>query len=136
MSENGNINELIILRVEQAKETIREVEILIEKQLFRVAINRIYYGMFYMLLALALKNKFKTSKHIQLIGWFNKTFIKAGLIDIKYGYIIHQAFDERTDSDYGIFTHFTNEEVEKRFIEMKDFISALETFINKKISIQ
>ncbi len=68
--------ELIKYRIEQAKEAILEVEILIEKNLLKIAINRIYYGMFYILLALALKNRFKTSKHNQLIGWFNKEFVK------------------------------------------------------------
>ena len=29
-----------------------------------------------MVTALAIKNKFETSKHQQLLGWFNKTFIK------------------------------------------------------------
>jgi uncharacterized protein (UPF0332 family) len=54
-----NQNELIKYRIEQAKEAISEVEILIEKNLLTLSINRIYYGMFYMLLALALKRDLK-----------------------------------------------------------------------------
>ena len=76
MIKDDDREALIKYRIEQANEAIREVEILMKNDLLKVAVNRIYYGMFYMLTALALKHKFKTSKHQQLIGWFNKNFIK------------------------------------------------------------
>lgn len=132
MTDDFDINALIKLRIEQASDTVKEVEVLINDKLYRVAINRIYYGMFYILLALALRYNFKTSKHAQLIGWFNKTFIKEGLLPQKYGKIIRDAFEQRINSDYGTFIEFSKEEVEKRFDEMKDFIFVLEKFINKK----
>lgn len=66
---------LIDYRIYQAFETINEVEFQIENNFYVIAVNRIYYGMFYMLLALALKEGYKTSKHSQLLGWFNKEFV-------------------------------------------------------------
>ena len=47
-------NELIKYRLQQARETIEVVEILIMNEKYPAAINRIYYGIFYTLLALAL----------------------------------------------------------------------------------
>ena len=79
--ENDDRENLIKYRLEQAKETISDVSLLIENNRLRSAVNRIYYGMFYSLLALGLANQFETSKHVQLIGWFNKNFIHQGLID-------------------------------------------------------
>lgn len=76
--------ELIALRLHQAKETIDDVTFLIHNKRLVIAVNRIYYGMFYALLALALHYDFKTSKHAQLIGWFNKEFIKTEKIEIRY----------------------------------------------------
>ncbi|WP_372935003.1 hypothetical protein [Mariniphaga sediminis] len=46
--------DLINYRIQQANETIKEVEFQIENNFLVIAVNRIYYGMFYMLLALAL----------------------------------------------------------------------------------
>ncbi|MCK4662861.1 MAG: HEPN domain-containing protein [Bacteroidales bacterium] len=123
------IQKLITYRVEQALETINEVEIQIENNFFSTAINRIYYGMFYLLLALSLKNNFKTSKHNQLIGWFNKEFIKTGKVEKKFGRIIHKAFEDRSDGDYGIYITFEKEEVLQRFEEMKEFISQIKKLI-------
>lgn len=76
MDQDDKIN-IINYRIEQAHKTICEVDVLLKNNLLTIAVNRIYYGMFYMILALALKHEFKTSKHQQLIGWFNKSFIKT-----------------------------------------------------------
>ena len=121
---------LIKYRTEQANEAIKEVEILLKNDLLKVAVNRIYYGMFYILNALALKHKFKTSKHHQLIGWFNKTFIKDKKINPKYGDIIRRSFSSRTDSDYGVAVKFEKSEVEKLYEEMKEFISTIEKHLS------
>ncbi|HEC44218.1 MAG TPA: hypothetical protein ENI20_15460 [Bacteroides sp.] len=67
--------------------------------------------MFYMLLALALKQGFKTSKYQQLIGWFNRNFIKPGKIDMTFGKIINDAFENRSGSDYGVFVEFSEKDV-------------------------
>ena len=75
---------LIEHRILKATNTIDDVEFLIKNKKFTLATNRIYYGMFYLLSALSLKYNFSTSKHQQLIGWFNKEFIASGKIETKY----------------------------------------------------
>jgi uncharacterized protein (UPF0332 family) len=55
--------ELINYRLNEAKDTIKDVILLMEHDRLKAAINRIYYGMFYALLALGLKYDFETSKH-------------------------------------------------------------------------
>jgi len=127
--DEKNRSDLIQYRLEEARETITDVELLINNKRNRAAINRIYYGMFYALLALGVKYQFETSKHLQLIGWFNKTFIHEGLIDTKYGKIINKAFNRRTKGDYDSYIEFTSETVLEMFVEMKDFIMAIEDFL-------
>lgn len=129
ISENDRL-EIIEYRINQSKEVIAEVEKLITSGLLKVAVNRIYYGMFYILNAMALKYGFQTSKHLQLIGWLNKDFIKPGLIDKKYGEILRNAFKNRTDGDYAPFIEFTKNDVIEMFSEMKDFIYFIESFIH------
>jgi len=88
--------------------------------------------MFYSLLALAIQYDFKTSKHAQLIGWFNKEFIKNKLIESRYSKIIQNVFQARTDGDYGVFTNFSTEETLVRFEEMKEFLDEIEQFLNSE----
>jgi len=123
-------NNLISYRLDEAFESIEDVRLLIEHERLRSAVNRIYYGMFYSLLALGLANNYETSKHTQLIGWFNKEFIHSGLIDPKFGKIINKAYNRRTKGDYDIFIDFDKEVIAEMFGEMQDFIKKIKEFIN------
>jgi uncharacterized protein (UPF0332 family) len=122
---------LIKYRIEEAHEAIGDAELSLKNNKLKMAVNRIYYGMFYILSALALKHKFKTSKHQGLIAWFNKNFIKDKKIDRKYGTIIRDAFNTRSEGDYGFFIKFVKSDVEKMFEDMKDFITTIESFIKE-----
>jgi len=118
-------NELIKFRMQQAEECIGEVKFLIENRKYKIAVNRIYYGMFYSLLALALKYRFESSKHSQLIGWFNKNFIHTGIMEIKYGKMINKAFTLRNESDYEPFIEYEEQEVMELFVKMKEFVNSV-----------
>jgi len=128
-SEKG---ELIKYRLQEAKDTIEDVKLLIDNDRLRASVNRIYYGMFYSLLALGIAYDYETSKHQQLIGWFNKNFIHEGLIDSKFGRIINKASNRRTKGDYESFVEFEKAIVIEMFEEMKEFISEINRYLSSK----
>jgi len=128
--EDDKRQAIIVYRIEQAKGLIKEIESLINSGSLLFAVNRIYYGMFYMVTALAIKYKYETSKHQQLLGWFNKTFIKDEIIERKYGEYIRKAYKNRITGDYDTFIEFNKDEVFEMFTELKDFINVLDNFIN------
>lgn len=128
--------ELVMYRLEEAKETIADVQLLIDNDRFRAAVNRIYYGMFYSLLALGLTYQFETSKHQQLLGWFNKNFIHSGLIDARFGKIINKASNRRTQGDYESFVEFDKTIILELFQDMKEFIAEIEKFLNQKMPLK
>ncbi len=130
MISNSDREILIQYRLDQAKQAIGEVSKLIEMDLLNVAVNRIYYGIFYCLTALALKYEFSSSKHGQLIGWFNQTFIKTRQIDVKYGKIIRDAYKNRSDGDYAPFITFSKEDVQDMHADMIDFIERINSFLS------
>lgn len=121
---------LIQYRLNQSRQTIGEVSKLIESDLLNIAVNRIYYGIFYSLTALALKYEYESSKHYQLMGWFNQSFIKPGLIEIKYGKILRNAFKNRSDGDYAPFIRFEKDDVLEMQSDMVDFIERIESFLS------
>jgi uncharacterized protein (UPF0332 family) len=120
---------LINYRLLQAKDTIELAIFLKDSGKLVVAVNRIYYGMYYALTALALKHKFETSKHGQLIGWYNKEFVSKDLTDKKHGMILRNAFQNRTKGDYDAFINFTVTEVDLLLEDMKLFITDIERLI-------
>lgn len=129
MIDQKSRDELIKYRLQQANETIELVKFLIDSDKYEIAVNRIYYGMYYSLTALALKNEFNTSKHLQLIGWFNKEFISSGILEKKYGRILRLAFQYRTKGDYDAYVTFEKDEVINIYIEMIDFIKEISNLL-------
>ena len=118
-----NKNELIEYRLERAFQTAKEAKSALDAGHLFSAENRIYYACFYSVTALALSKDFITSKHKQLISWFNYNFIKTGIIPIKYGQILKNAFAKRQESDYDDYVSFELEEVESDYNDMLEFIN-------------
>ena len=95
MINESDRNSLVKYRIKQAKETIELAKFLIDSNRLTVAVNRIYYGLYYSITALAIKNQFETSKHAQLIGWFNKDYIATDIVDKRFGKIGRASCRER-----------------------------------------
>jgi uncharacterized protein (UPF0332 family) len=132
MTLNDEDRELLINNyLEKSRTTIKKVEFLIDNNEYQLAVNRIYYGIYYSLSALAIKHQYSTSKHAQLIGWFNRTFVKAGAIGKEFSKIIRKAFENRMEGDYNVFADFSKEEVEQSLKEMKIVIQALGKLIKE-----
>jgi uncharacterized protein (UPF0332 family) len=131
MIDDKDRDALVEYRLQQAVETIELARFLLSNNKLTIAVNRIYYGMYYALTALALDNKYETSKHGQLIGWFNKEFIATEKLDAKYGKILRNAFRNRTKGDYDAFVNFTDAEVKQMLKEMELFIEQLKNQLTK-----
>lgn len=129
----NNLQVLIEYRIQQARQTSKEVKTLIDKGFFTLAINRIYFVMFYALQALALKHDFNTLKYTELREWFNNNFVRPGKVDRFYGKILHNAYEDKTEGDYGLFVTFEKEEVLKKSQDMKIFITEIEKLIGDKV---
>ncbi len=121
--------ELIRYNIEKSHQAIDDVKFLIENNKLHLAINRIYFGTFYILSALALKHKFATRKHKELIGWFNRNFIKNKVVEKKISKIIRLSFELRSEADYDVTAIFSKEEVENYFIDMKEVITSVEKLL-------
>jgi len=129
MIDDDSRAQLIAYRVEQAKLTALEAEFLLNNDMLRGSMNRIYYSMFYMLQALSLKYQFESSKHAQLLGWFNKTFIHTKKIEVKFSKILTKGYNLRTKGDYATIYDLDKQELLQMFGEMTVFIREIERFL-------
>ncbi|MCF8359918.1 MAG: HEPN domain-containing protein [Prolixibacteraceae bacterium] len=130
MIDDNDRQALIKYRMEQAFDAIDNVDFLINSDKLTIAVNRIYYGLFYSVTALAVNNGFETSKHSQLIGWFNKEFIATKKTDAIFGKILRNAFQNRTKGDYDAYVTFQKDEVSQMHVEMIDFINEIKRLIS------
>jgi len=122
---------LIEYRIKQAFESAEVAEFLFKNEKLAASINRIYYSVFYSLLALAIQFGFKTSKHPQLHGWFNKNFIATGKIEREFGRILRDTYEYRLSADYDVYVKYPEEDMELLLSEMKAFINRIEKFLKE-----
>jgi len=123
---------LIKYRMDRSHEASEDARISIENDRLFNARNRIYYALFYAVSALSAANDFSTSKHIQLIGWFNKNFIHTGIFPVSMGKFYKRSYENRQESDYDDFIVIEKNEVIDDFHEIENFINAIESKLNGK----
>lgn len=116
---------LIKHRIERANETLSEAKTASQNGSYLLAANRIYYASFYAVSALGLKQGYSTSKHGQLLGWFNQHFIKTKLIEKNYGEFYQNAFQMRQQSDYDDFVEFAKESIDEKIKLASEFIDRI-----------
>ena len=126
---------LIDHRLTRADETLAEAVLLKENRKYAAAVSRAYYCMFYALSALAVSEGYKTGKHAQLIGWFNKTWVRTGKINSRYSKMIYRAFDKRMLGDYSDLPSFSESEVDNLIAEGAEFIEMLKNLLKSDTSL-
>ena len=96
-------HDLVEYRLEQAEQALSDAEFLLEAKRLRAATNRLYYACFYSATAALLTKELQFSKHSALITFFDKEFIKTGIIAREHSRTLHLAFNERQEDDYKPF---------------------------------
>jgi len=124
-------------RLQQAKESLQEAQYLFagEKSL-RSVVNRIYYGMFYAVLALLIYEPYASSKHSGVLAYFNKHFVKGGLFSDAMGRSLNKAFELRQRGDYREYFELTKDQVEPLLDEAAQFVASVRTYLNENVGLQ
>ncbi len=112
LERNDKIN-LIKYRIEKADDIFEEAEILFEKDKLLGTANRIYYSLFNLINALALKDAVNIKKHTTLKAFFNKNYLKNDIIDKNIGKVFNEAMMYRSDGDYKINLSFNKDDIQK-----------------------
>lgn len=79
----GSLNELAGYRIERAKEMFAAAEGNLKIGQYKTALNRSYYAIFHAMRAANILKGFDSSKHSGVIAFFNKEYLKEGILDRK-----------------------------------------------------
>ena len=132
MSSDEKQKSLAGHRLDQAAESLEEARYLMDggKSLRSVA-NRIYYGMFYAVLALLIYEPYSSSKHTGVLSYFNRHFVKSGIFPESLGRHLNKAFELRQRGDYREYFELTKEQVEQLLGEAKEFRTAIRVYLHE-----
>lgn len=124
---------LIKYRLKEAEESIKEVKVLQREGMSNRAImNRLYYAMFYAVLALLQEKQLGTSKHAGVISLFDREFVKKGIFDKELSKTLHRAFELRQKGDYMEDVEITDEDIDEMFSRVIDFVEKVKDWLCRK----
>ncbi|MEP7267552.1 MAG: HEPN domain-containing protein [Saprospiraceae bacterium] len=116
-------------RLNRAKETLVEVNLLIENKYWNSAVNRLYYASFYAVSAILIKNGVSTLSHSGCRQMFGQLFIHTGKVSTLHGKLYTELFEKRLKGDYGDFFDNDEETVLRLYPATIDFIAAIDKLI-------
>ena len=98
--------DIVRYRMENARNTLSEVEFQINNGFYNTAVNRMYYACYYAVCALLIANKIQTKSHDGARQMFSLHFVKTGIVSKEYGRFYSNLCEERTTGDYeDLFDH-------------------------------
>lgn len=99
MIEKGSLDDYIKYRLEKSKQSLKDAILLYQNSRWNASVNRLYYSLFYALIALLLKNGIDAKSHAGVRRMFGNEFVNTSKIDAKYGKLFSKLFDWRERGD-------------------------------------
>jgi len=90
-----DVEALVQYRLDGAGEALRDAEFLLAAGRLRSTANRLYYAAFYAAVAALLTKRLEYSKHSAVIAFFDREFIRTGILPKEFSRALHRAFNER-----------------------------------------
>ena len=129
----GTKNDLVRYRIEKARETLENAQILANSNRWNPCVNRLYYACFYAVSALLVRQDLFSSKHTGLRSLFNQYYIKTGKISKKFAQIYNDLFARRQESDYMDFIKFEEQQVRPWILQVETFVEHIASIIEEEI---
>ena len=122
--------DLIRYRIERAKETLQEVDALIELEFWNTAVNRLYYACYYAVSTLLLQENIKTQTHAGARQMLGLHFIQTNQLSRDLGRFYNDLYDKRQTSDYDDFVEFQEATVVELLQSATEFVGVIELLIH------
>jgi uncharacterized protein (UPF0332 family) len=124
----GTKKDLVIYRLEAAKEALEAAKVLYGIPSYKAANNRAYYAIFHAINAVHALNGKAYRRHKDAIANFNKEYVKTEIFPRAMGKKIAGAEEIRHASDYDDFYIATETEAKKQIEIAEEFIKAAEDY--------
>ena len=100
----------------KAQDKLSSARIMLENGRFDDTVSRSYYAVFHAISAALFSKSLSYSSHAQVIGAFNREFVKIGVFPHSFTKMIKQMYNERQIGDYD-FDSWIDEQTARESIE-------------------
>lgn len=124
----GTRKDLVFYRIQTAKADLRSARILLAAEEYKGANNRAYYAIFHAINAIHALSGKAYKRHKDVIGNFNKDYVKTEIFPREIGRKIGETEEIRHASDYDDFYIASREESERQIAVADEFIQLVENY--------
>lgn len=132
-NEIGTKKDLVLYRIETAKEDLKSAKILRDADSYKGANNRAYYAIYHAINAIHGMKGVAYKRHKDAIANFNKEYVKTEIFPREMGRKIAGVEEIRHASDYDDFYIATVEEVNEQIAIAEEFIQRVEDYCNQHL---
>ena len=123
------MRDLTKYRLETATERLEVAKEMIESGRYRISISNSYYAIFNAARALLAERNIDFKKHLAVISYFRREYVKTGIFDVKFSAYIGNAFDSRNDCDYEDFFIASRTQAEEQYQNAVEFVAAVKNYL-------
>lgn len=124
---------LMQYRLSVAEERLEASQLLLDSGHFKDSINRSYYAIFYMLRAILALDCVDFKKHAGVIAYFQKNYIKTGILPTKMSQYVTAAFQIRNDADYQDFFVVSEQDASEQYERAKEMCDEIKDYLQKRV---
>jgi uncharacterized protein (UPF0332 family) len=124
---------LVRYRMERARETLAEAELMAQAGHWNTCVNRLYYACFYAATALLLRHNLSASKHAGVRSLLNRYFVRTGAISSTLGMLYRDLFESRQQGDYQDLVRFAEQEVRPWIPAAQNFVACIEALLQPPV---
>ena len=118
-------------RIERARETLAEAELMAEAGHWNACVNRLYYACFYAVNAILIRQGVTVSKHTAVRSALNRQLVARGLVTRELGRLYNDLFDSRQRGDYVDLLRFEEAQVQPWIGKTHEFLGRIEELLEQ-----
>lgn len=129
----GSRKDLVIYRLQSAKEDLNAAKVMCDISSYKAANNRAYYSILHAINAIHALDGKSYKRHKDVIGNFNKDYIKTEIFPREMGRKIAGSEEIRHASDYDDFYIATEKEARQQVAIAEEFLKMAEVYCMERL---
>lgn len=113
----------------RAADKLAVAQLLLDNSAWEDAASRAYYAAFHAVSALLFSRGKSYSSHAQLIGAFNRDFVKTQVFNRDFTAILTRLFEDRQSGDYDVFAAITEQEARRDVDAARRIVDSIQRYL-------
>lgn len=116
----------------RAADKLTVAEILLSNSAWDDAASRAYYAAFHSITALLFSRGQSYSSHAQLLGAFNREFVKNQVFHRDFTAMLTRLFEDRQSGDYDLFAAISEQDARRDVADARRIVESIQQYLQNQ----